>query len=198
MGALVGLTAALGAVNAALLAAGRWIGGACVAVMVVAILVQVFFRYVLGNALPWPEEVARFLMLWMTGLMAPTAYRQGGFVGIDMVVRLLPRALAALLALLLLGLALVMLWAGLRIGIAEVGGFGGRFEMDAFRVPVGFADGAVVWKKVTRGWMMASLVVGAALMVAVTVELMLRALVRMLGAGDRLPGIEGAAMAGAE
>jgi len=33
--------------------------------MVIVILLQVFFRYVLNNALPWPDELARFLMLWM-------------------------------------------------------------------------------------------------------------------------------------
>ena len=37
-----------------------------IALMVLAILIQVFFRYALNNALPWPDEAARFLMLWMT------------------------------------------------------------------------------------------------------------------------------------
>ena len=48
--------------------------------LVLAILVQVVFRYGFNNALPWPDEAARFCMLWMTGLMAPTAFRRGGFV----------------------------------------------------------------------------------------------------------------------
>ncbi|QYK40637.1 MAG: TRAP transporter small permease subunit [Paracoccaceae bacterium] len=198
MGVLVGLAAALGALNAAVLAAGRWIGAVCMAVMVGAILIQVFWRYVLGNALPWPEEVARFLMLWATGLMAPTAYRQGGFVGIDMVVRLLPRVVAAGLTLLLLGVALAVLLVGFRIGWAEVTGFGGRFEMDAFRVPTGWGAEGLEWTKVTRAWMMASLAVGVTIMIAVTVELMLRCVATMVGAGDRLPAIAGAAVGGAE
>ena len=37
--------------------------------MVISILVQVYFRYVIGNALPWPDEFARFCMLWMTCLL---------------------------------------------------------------------------------------------------------------------------------
>ena len=41
------------------------------ALMVLIILLQVFCRYVLNNALPWPDEAARFLMLWFAGLMAP-------------------------------------------------------------------------------------------------------------------------------
>jgi len=46
-------------VNTGLLTVGRWIGVAAIAAMVIAILIQVFFRYVLGNALPWPDEAAR-------------------------------------------------------------------------------------------------------------------------------------------
>lgn len=196
MGALIWLTSALSAVNALVLRLGLWLGATCVALMVTSILIQVFFRYVLGNALAWPEELARFLMLWMTGLMAPTAYRQGGFVGIDLLVRLLPRAVAAGLALVLLGVAMAVLVMGFRIGWAEVTGFGGRFETDALRVPVSWDLSE--WKKVPRAWTMASLAVGVTIMIAVTAELMLRAVVRMLGGGDRLPMIEGSVTAGAE
>ena len=62
------------------LAAGRHIAWVALALMVSVILAQVFFRYVLNNALAWPDEAARFLMLWMTALIAPTALRVGGFV----------------------------------------------------------------------------------------------------------------------
>ena len=89
MGALLGLTRALGALNATLLTLGRGLGAFCMAAMVVIILAQVFWRYVLNNALPWPEEAARFLMLWATGLMIGTAFRRGGFVSIELFVRLL-------------------------------------------------------------------------------------------------------------
>lgn len=54
-------------------------------VMVAVIILQVFFRYALNSSLPWPDEAARFLMLWMTGLIAPSAYRWGGFVAIDII-----------------------------------------------------------------------------------------------------------------
>jgi TRAP-type transport system small permease protein len=85
--ALLALCNGLGLVNSMLLWLGRWIGAICLGLMVVAILAQVFYRYVLNNALPWPEEASRFLMLWSTGLMAPTAFRRGGFVAIDMIIR---------------------------------------------------------------------------------------------------------------
>ena len=75
--------------------------------MVIVILLQVFFRYVLNNALPWPDEAARFLMLWMTGLIAPSAYRWGGFVSIDMIISSMPKVAGNVLTLLLLILSLI-------------------------------------------------------------------------------------------
>ena len=70
---------------------GRWISVIALALMVLIILLQVFCRYALNNALPWPDEAARFLMLWLTGLMAPIALRQGGFVAIETLTQFLPR-----------------------------------------------------------------------------------------------------------
>ena len=97
MKALRGLLRGLQAVNTPLLATGRWIGVFAISVMVFVILLQVYFRYILGSALPWPDEAARFCMLWMTGLMAPTALREGGFVAIDTIDAILPNIVARLL-----------------------------------------------------------------------------------------------------
>ena len=69
MGALLAVITPLGFVNEVVLKLGRAIGGFAVALMVIAILVQVFFRYVLNRALPWPDEAARFCMLWMACLL---------------------------------------------------------------------------------------------------------------------------------
>jgi TRAP-type C4-dicarboxylate transport system permease small subunit len=102
MKALRGLLRGLQAVNTPLLATGRWIGVFAISVMVFVILLQVYFRYILGSALPWPDEAARFCMLWMTGLMAPTALREGGFVAIDTIDAILPNIVARLLQIILL------------------------------------------------------------------------------------------------
>ena len=80
-------------INTFILRIGRQFAWIAILLMVIVIIIQVFFRYVLNNALPWPDEVARFLMLWMTGLIAPSAYRWGGFVSIDMLQRFLPKTL---------------------------------------------------------------------------------------------------------
>ena len=196
MGALLVVLTPLRLLNEAVLAIGRAIGVVAVALMVVAILVQVFFRYALNNALPWPDEAARFCMMWMTGLMAPTAFRRGGFVAIDTLVRLLPSALAAGLSLFLLCLSLGVLLIAVQIGWSEVTGFAGRFATASLYVPTDLSFES--WFRVPRSWMMASLLVGIVLLILVNVELILRAIVRMLVGADRLPPIALAEQVGAE
>ena len=99
---------ALSAVNASILAVLRQFGWIAMALMVFVILLQIFFRYVLNNALPWPEEAARALMIWMMALVAPSAYRHAGFVSIDMLPDLLPRKMRLLLTLTILFLGLLV------------------------------------------------------------------------------------------
>ena len=109
MGPLLAVLTPISHVNEHMLRLGRSIGAVAMALMVVAILIQVFFRYILNNALPWPDEAARFFMLWMTGLMAPTAFRRGGFVAIDMLLVALPRVLGSVINICLLLLSLLVL-----------------------------------------------------------------------------------------
>lgn len=194
MTALLPICNGLGLINGGLLALGRWIGAACLGLMVVAILVQVFFRYVLNNALPWPEEASRFLMLWSTGLMAPTAFRRGGFVAIDMVIRMLPRMVATGLSVFLMAVTILVLWIALGIGWSEVTGLGGRFETDSLRVPV--SPDLSAWMKVPKSWMMASLLVGVTLLLLVAVELALRNLYALIRGPEGLRDIPDAVMLG--
>ncbi|AUQ74591.1 TRAP transporter small permease subunit [Phaeobacter sp. LSS9] len=182
--------------NTGLLAVGRWVGVFAIGLMVLAILIQVFFRYVLGSALPWPDEAARFCMLWMTGLMAPTALRSGGFVAIDVVDSLLRGWLFHLLQLLLLMIGLTVLIVGLQIGYKEVTGLGGRFATASLYLPTSL--GFDSWFRVPRSWMMLSLLVGIGLLILVNIELILERIVRLFGQGDRLPERPGLTIGGAE
>ena len=91
--------------NSTVLAVGRGIAWVAMALMVAVILAQVFWRYGLDSPLSWPEEAARGLMIWMMGVIAPSAWRWGGFVAIDMLPSALPPRLAAALRLLILLLA---------------------------------------------------------------------------------------------
>lgn len=100
---------ALGWVNDQAARVGLGITWVLVAIMVGTILLQVFMRYVLNNALPWPEEVARALMIWMMALVAGPALRRGDFVAITLLPEKLPRILSRLLRLILTLVAVAIL-----------------------------------------------------------------------------------------
>ena len=170
--------------NDLVLPIGRWISIVAIALMVVAILIQVFFRYVLNAALPWPDEAARFMMLWLTGLMAPIAFRRGGFVAIDMVVQAMPVKIGQIVTLFLLFISAAVLAMAITIGWSEVTGFGGRFATAALYLPttLDFSE----WFRVPRSWMMLSLLVGVILLLIVNIELILRSIITLLGGGDSL------------
>lgn len=196
MTALTNLTNLLGRLNAVVLMVGLWLGAGALGIMLFFMLMQVFFRYFLGNALPWSEEASRFLMLWMTGLLVPTAFRQGGFVAIGMIIDHLPRPLSSLITFVFLLLSATVLYVGMRIGWNEVAGIGGRFAMSAIAIPTSFD--LSTWMKVPRGWMMASLAVGVTLMFVVNIELLLRTLLKLAGHDRDLMPIRIAGQLGAE
>lgn len=176
---------AISAANSLLLKIGRNIAWAALALMVLVILLQVVFRYVFNNALAWPDEAARFLMLWMTGLIAPSAFRWGGFVAIDMLPRALPRTAGLVLAIFLLLLSIAVLVLGLQHGYAHTMGFGGNFDSSSLRVPmdlIGFES-----FKVKLRYMYGSLLVGIILLTTVNMELILRALVSLIRPDQDLP-----------
>jgi TRAP-type C4-dicarboxylate transport system permease small subunit len=165
----------------------RNLGVLAVVLMVVAILIQVFFRYILNNALPWPDEAARFCMLWMTGLMAPTAFRRGGFVAIDFINQFIPSIINVILSMVLLSLSLLVLFTSVQIGYAEVTGFGGRFATASLYIPVSID--LQNWYRIPRSWMMMSLLIGCVLLILVNLELIGRNIIFKLGKGNLLPKI---------
>ena len=152
----------------------RNLGVLAVVLMVVAILIQVFFRYILNNALPWPDEAARFCMLWMTGLMAPTAFRRGGFVAIDFINQFIPSIINVILSMVLLLLSLLVLITSVQIGYAEVTGFGGRFATASLYIPVSID--LQNWYRIPRSWMMMSLLIGCVLLILVNLAVLMPAI----------------------
>ncbi len=74
-------------------AVDRAVDGVCVlslVVMVAVTLLQVFCRYVLNASLLWPEEVARWLFVWMVFLGMAIAVRRNAHIRIDMFLEMMP------------------------------------------------------------------------------------------------------------
>jgi TRAP-type C4-dicarboxylate transport system permease small subunit len=77
------------------------LAGGLLALMLVMILAQVFFRYVLNDSLVWTEELAKFAMVWVACLVAPWAYRAHLNVSIEMFADALPAILRRVTELLI-------------------------------------------------------------------------------------------------
>lgn len=145
----------------------RWLyrGTAFVVIVLMAIMtavigLQVFCRYALNASLIWPEELARYAMIWITCLASGLAVRQASHMGIDSVIRRLPdrtrRALAVgghVLTLIFLGVVLVA-------GINMVGRVAGQssvaldlpMPIPFAAVPVGAALMLYEYVRLVVGW----------------------------------------------
>ena len=170
-------------INTFILRIGRQFAWIAILLMVIVIIIQVFFRYVLNNALPWPDEVARFLMLWMTGLIAPSAYRWGGFVSIDMLQRFLPKTLSNILVFLILIISLTVLLIGFEMGLKHIN-VGCIFSSSSIKIPFSLIGGKTEAMKLAWMYM---LPVGIFLLILVNIELVLRTILSIFNSQTNLP-----------
>ncbi len=101
----------------AVMAVNRWALIVLLAAMSLIIFINVLGRYFIGQALPWAEEVARHMMIWLTFLGAGPVLRYGGHIAVENLQDSLPRAwaiaLRALIALLLLAFFVFLVRWGL-------------------------------------------------------------------------------------
>lgn len=101
----------------ALLAVNRWALIVLLALMSVIIFTNVIVRYFTDQSIPWAEEVARHMMIWLTFLGAGPVLRYGGHLAVENLQDSLPRpaaiALRIVVALLLMGFFVFMIWWGL-------------------------------------------------------------------------------------
>ena len=58
------------------------LGSAVMVIMVAIVVVQVIFRY-FGNPLSWPEEIARWTMIWITFAGASYCFKNGGLIRVE-------------------------------------------------------------------------------------------------------------------
>ncbi len=61
-----------------------------VGLMTVIIIIQVFMRYLFLYSLSWSEEVARYLMIWVSFLGASLALKHGFHIGVEFVINRIP------------------------------------------------------------------------------------------------------------
>ena len=92
---------------------------AMVAVMTVAVFLQVLYRYVLTQPLHWSEELARYLFVWLSILGATLGLQKRGHFGLDFFFRMFPEqakpCMGFLIHLLMGAVVLVILVQGITL-----------------------------------------------------------------------------------
>lgn len=86
------------------------------ALLVLVLGAQVFFRYVLHTGLGWTEEVSRFAFIWFVYISASLAAQRGTHIRVTLFIRWFPggRQYALLLAdLIWIGFNVFVIWAGI-------------------------------------------------------------------------------------
>jgi TRAP-type C4-dicarboxylate transport system permease small subunit len=145
-----------------LVAANRWAMIVALAVMAVVVFVSVVVRYLVDYSVPWSEEVARYLMVWLTFLGIGPVLRIGGHVAIDtaqaslpavpaMVLRAIVLAAVLLFCVLLVrfGHALVLRTLHQTTAVTEI-----SFAWVSSAVPVGAALALWHWAAMARAYLL--------------------------------------------
>ena len=127
----------------------RVLTGALLGALVLVMIAQVFFRYVLNSSLTWSEEVAVFLMIWVVFLGSAILVRRWEHVQIPTLVESMPDrpriAFVILARVASIAFIALLIWYGMEA-------FLGNYHADSFTTGIS-----------TR-WIKFSIPVGAALM----------------------------------
>lgn len=108
-----------------LAAAVRGVAVALALVMLAALALQVFMRFVVGQALSWSEELALACFSWVTLLSIALGVREAIHVRMDLVVDRVPEPLRAgverVVAFSIAGVGAFVAWAGVNYVVDSLG-----------------------------------------------------------------------------
>ncbi len=109
--------------------------GVIVIGMSVSIIAQVFFRYIVGASLSWPEEITVMLMAWVTFLGGSMGVWRSSHINVDLIIKQLPRKGYQLMMLfihvLILFFCLYLLEESYRFALNSA-----QFRSDGLRIPL--------------------------------------------------------------
>ncbi len=81
---------ALKRVDGGIVTATSWLVAYLTLQMTLVVLLGVFTRYVLNDALAWIEELARYTMIWLSWLGGGLALRRGAHIAVEFLIDAMP------------------------------------------------------------------------------------------------------------
>lgn len=125
--------------------AARFLVALMMAVMSAIVLFGVFNRFIFKIPISWTEEVAKYLLIWISMIGSAIAVRIGGHVGVGMFVSKLrqrPRTVVSWInQLAIVGFIVILIYLGMKVSIKELHTFGYTTRIPMFwpflAIPVG-------------------------------------------------------------
>jgi C4-dicarboxylate transporter DctQ subunit len=116
----------------------KWVLCLLIGTMCICVFAQVLYRKILSGAIPWSEELARYLFVWSAWLGSAVALYRHSHFGVDMVVKIMPEFLrkATHVIVLIIGAAffVIAIWKGFELS------FNNWYQKSpAMRIPMTFA-----------------------------------------------------------
>ncbi|HIV74023.1 MAG TPA: TRAP transporter small permease [Candidatus Pseudogracilibacillus intestinigallinarum] len=106
-------------------------------IMVAIIFMQIVSRVLIQSSFPWTEELARFLMIWVTFLGAAFSFQHGAHIGISMLTDKLPNKLNSIVQL-CIGILCTALFLVLLVKGIELVGKSGNQTSPAMSIPMNY------------------------------------------------------------
>ncbi|WP_341898780.1 TRAP transporter small permease [Ferrovibrio terrae] len=83
------------------------------------VFLQFFTRYVLNDSMAWTEEIARYLLIWVTFVGGAIAMRRGTNIGVEVLLHFLPsgpvRVLRFVIDIITVGFVALLCWFAVQI-----------------------------------------------------------------------------------
>ena len=122
------------------------------------VAVQVIWRYVLSNPLPWTEQAARYLFIWMLMLAMPILVRRKNNMAFDLLYNRFPEKVQKVIQILTLVL---------------IGAFGVVYFAASMQLCIKAANKTAIGLGIPMVWVYGAQPVGAGLLVLTSLEQMI-------------------------
>lgn len=124
-------------------------------VFITLVAVQVIWRYVLSNPLPWTEQAARYLFIWMLMLAMPILVRRKNNMAFDLLYNRFPEKAQKVIQILTLIL---------------IGAFGVVYFIASLQLCIKAANKTAIGLGIPMVWVYGAQPVGAGLLVLTSLE----------------------------
>ncbi len=103
----------------------------------VIVTVQIIWRYILRLPLPWVDELARYLFIWLSFFGAALAVKKGAHMGVNLLLKMAPPNIRFILQMIIFGLMfalcfIILIW-GSRLVIHSMPRFAPTLQ-----IPMGY------------------------------------------------------------